>query len=188
MQAEVSRRHVGRADAESDAHIVQLEEPFGHCLRVRGGHMEESLVEALTMSMEGRRCKEKKTMRKTNSTHTHRSQKKYQSSHDVILHHHHTLPLNNLSGPDMGVIGEQLHLDTDQRGDPKDRGQQMRPGVDEIIVQVKERPEAGGERVELASIAVPYVRVDLHPGWYFIPVEDALGRCIRAGFCPRTRF
>ena len=54
MQAKVSRRHVGRADAESDAHIVQLEEPFGHGLRVCGGHMEESL-EALTMSIEGRR-------------------------------------------------------------------------------------------------------------------------------------
>lgn len=88
----------------------------------------------------------------------------------------------------MGVIREQLHLDADQRSDPKDRGQQMGPGVDEIIVQIEERPEAGGERVELASVPVPYVRVDLHPGWYFIPVEDTLGRCVRAGFCPRTRF
>ena len=89
----------------------------------------------------------------------------------------------------MGVIREQLHLDADQGSDPQDRGQQMRPGVDEIIVQVEERPEAGGERVELASIAVPYVGVDSHPGGDFIPVEDALGRwCIRAGFGPRSRF
>lgn len=66
MQAEVSRRHVGRADAESDSHIVQLEEPLGHCLRVRGGHVEESLESA--DHEHGRRCKEKDN-EKTNKQH-----------------------------------------------------------------------------------------------------------------------
>ena len=50
----------------------------------------------------------------------------------------------------------------------------MRPGVDELVVRVEERPKARGEGVELASVATAYVGVNLHPGGYIIPVEDVL--------------
>ena len=52
----------------------------------------------------------------------------------------------------------------------------MRPGGDEFVMYIEERPEARGEWVELASISASYVGVDLHPGRYFILAEDVLNR------------
>lgn len=92
--------------------------------------------------MKNRTVKKKEERKGREETSAYRSQKTNYGPDSIKLYHHIIFLPNNLFGLNSK---EQVSLNTNECTQIEERRQQMRPGVDELIMRVEERPKARGE-------------------------------------------